>query len=151
MKHEEWLDLARILARRSICRKMKFGCVILDDHGFVTGLGYNQPLRPEQCCLREGVPSGTCLERCWAIHAEQAALIDALPHRRRLRYAYVAGYHGDGTVWQSNGFYCTACARFLYFGGVQYIVVPGSEGPRILSIAEAIDSAYAVALGERRA
>jgi dCMP deaminase len=83
---DEWaLGLAMVTARRSTCKRREVGCVLLNARGHVMGTGYNgvaagQPhcndtWRPYQACPAASAPSGTGLDGCQAIHAEQNALL----------------------------------------------------------------------------
>lgn len=38
---ETFLDLAKVIAKRSTCKRAQVGCVITDDHNRVVGVGYN--------------------------------------------------------------------------------------------------------------
>jgi dCMP deaminase len=90
---DEWaLKLALLTAQRTTCCRRAVGCVLLNARGHVLATGYNgvaagQPhcndvddvgfgpvIHPHAC---SGVtsPSGTNLDGCQAIHAEQNAML----------------------------------------------------------------------------
>jgi dCMP deaminase len=75
------LDLAALVAQRATCARRRVGCVLVNEHGHVLATGYNGPPREFQHCTHEtpcqgaGMPSGTGLELCEAVHAEQNALL----------------------------------------------------------------------------
>lgn len=78
----EWgLSLAKVVATRATCSRRKVGCVLLDITGHVLATGYNGPPRGMPHCTHENpcagadAPSGTGLELCEAVHAEQNALL----------------------------------------------------------------------------
>jgi dCMP deaminase len=78
----QWgLMLARVVATRATCARRQVGCVLLDAAGHVLATGYNGPPRgmnhctPESPCAGANAPSGTELELCEAVHAEQNALL----------------------------------------------------------------------------
>lgn len=89
---EEWaLELARVTAGRSTCLRRAVGCVLLNARGHVLATGYNgvaaglphcnevrvvdgEPSYPH-ACPGASAPSGTRLDACHAIHAEQNALL----------------------------------------------------------------------------
>lgn len=84
---------------RGTCGRRQVGCILVDDQGVVLSTGYNGPARGEPHCRDTGggldracagrhLPSGTGLERCEAIHAEQNALIDCR-QPDRIHTAYV--------------------------------------------------------------
>jgi len=93
------MELARATAKRSTCLRRQVGCVLLDQYGHIIATGYNgvaagmphcnemnphydEPapkglVRPKyiHACSGAASPSGTNLEGCEAIHAEQNALL----------------------------------------------------------------------------
>lgn len=96
---DQWaLGLAKLTAQRSTCLRRAVGCVLLNARGHVLATGYNgvaagQPHCNEElsyqnpawsknwvtshrhACPGATSPSGTNLEGCQAIHAEQNALL----------------------------------------------------------------------------
>lgn len=93
---DEWaMGLAQLTALRSTCLRRQVGCVLLNEKGHVLATGYNgvaagQPhcnhlakdealCDPEDrfpyACTGARSPSGTNLDGCQAIHAEQNALL----------------------------------------------------------------------------
>lgn len=86
------LALARVASTRSTCLRRSVGCVLLDDRGRVLSIGYNGvPSGCPHCnevtqnvngteiygnaCPGARSASGTHLDDCYAIHAEQNALL----------------------------------------------------------------------------
>lgn len=81
------LLLALTLAQRGTCARRKVGCVLVDENFRIIGTGYNGPASGEPHCIEApcagaGLPSGTGLSVCEAIHAEANALIDCRDVRR---------------------------------------------------------------------
>ena len=79
-KHEYFLNIAKACATRSNCYRRVVGCVLVDSHDRILATGYNGvPHDFPHCqigeCPREGKESGTSLNTCHAIHAEQNALL----------------------------------------------------------------------------
>lgn len=94
---DRWaLDLAFVTARRGTCLRRAVGCVLLDAAGRVLATGYNGVARGQphcnaaelierphgrptrvypHACAAAGAASGTQLDGCEAVHAEQNALI----------------------------------------------------------------------------
>jgi dCMP deaminase len=75
---ETMLDIAYVLAQRATCRKLRVGCVIVDQHNKIIGTGYNGvPHHMVHCtdtpCAGVHAPKGSDL--CEAVHAEQNALM----------------------------------------------------------------------------
>lgn len=78
--HETWLQVADVLAARGTCARRRVGCVLVSADGQVLSTGYNGPAPGQHHCTEvpcagAGLPSGTGLDLCEAIHAEQNALI----------------------------------------------------------------------------
>jgi dCMP deaminase len=88
------LSLAQVVATRGTCLRRKVGCVLLDARGRVLATGYNgvarglphcnEPVFDESnpfgagyphACPAAGAASGTDLDGCGAVHAEQNALV----------------------------------------------------------------------------
>lgn len=155
LDHRHYLQLARSLADYSDCQKMRIGAVIVDDLGRTLGAGFNRSVRPEICkqgCMRAEVKSGTMQERCYAIHAEQAAAIQAVANYGfgPGRTCYINGFLVvTGNSFSAEGMTCTFCSRILKAAGVSHLTLPSPSGfPIVQTIEEAIDSAYKWALGE---
>jgi len=95
-RHEWAMALARETAKRSTCLRRAVGCILLDSHGYVLATGYNgvasgmkhcnepytwlpDTIEEEtsfpNACTGAASPSGTNLDACQAIHAEQNALL----------------------------------------------------------------------------
>jgi dCMP deaminase len=151
MTDQELLDLLLATAQRSDCAKLKFGAAAIDAEGTVRVTGYNHHPHPpagytcaERCAggIRKGVKSGTCVERCYAIHAEQHALL-----RGGLGVVEiaVAGLLPDGSLFDNGGgFYCTVCARLMLTAGVQRVSIWSNGERKVLSIHEAWDQSYSI-------
>lgn len=99
---DEWgLQLAQVTASRSTCLRRSVGCVLVDKRGHILATGYNGvaagqkhcnepqdvnvvaylkamkalPVPYPHACPGAQSPSGTNLDGCQAIHAEQNALL----------------------------------------------------------------------------
>lgn len=80
-RDELYLEMARLVGRRSTCPRRQVGCVLVDARGRVLATGYNGVAsgRPHcnegHPCPGAGLASGTGLDKCEAIHAEQNAIL----------------------------------------------------------------------------
>jgi dCMP deaminase len=88
---DEWaLKLALLTAQRTTCLRRAVGCVLLSPRGHVLATGYNgvaaglphcnehdlfEPTGYPHACSGATSPSGSNLDGCQAIHAEQNALL----------------------------------------------------------------------------
>jgi dCMP deaminase len=111
------MDIARLVARRSTCRRRQVGAVVVRDKR-ILATGYNgAPTGLPHCldigCLREelGIPSGERHELCRGLHAEQNVIVQA-------------AYHGvcikGGTLYCTN-LPCAICSKMLINAGIQEI------------------------------
>lgn len=147
--------LGTLLGQASLsdCAKIKFGAAALTQDGRELGLGCNHnPLPAEgwscgrDCVggIRLNVRSGTCVERCYAIHAEQAALLSA---GGRVHEIAVAGVLPDGALFDNGGgFYCTVCARLMAAAGVEVVSIWSQGQRRRLTMAQAWEQSYSIAV-----
>lgn len=79
-KDEYFSNMAQLVSRRATCARRSVGCVLVSGRGHVLATGYNGPASGSDHCIDTpcpgaSYPSGTGLERCEAIHAEQNALL----------------------------------------------------------------------------
>jgi dCMP deaminase len=83
---EYFLSMARLASTRATCARRSVGCVLVNRRNHVVATGYNgvasgmthckgQPGATAMPCPGADCPSGTGLELCEAIHAEQNALL----------------------------------------------------------------------------
>jgi len=112
---DDWaMSLAVITAERATCRRRKVGAVILNDKGHVIATGYNGnasglPHCLDYPCEAVSAPSGTNLDGCEALHAEQNALLQC------------------HNVWTIDSIYvtcspCFTCTKLLLNTSCQRIV-----------------------------
>ena len=152
------------LADLSPCVKAKYGCVIVDPEGIIVGRGWNRSPNPsfsdcKNLCaggIRKGVASGTCIEACYAVHAEQWALLQA-GDRAKGATLFVTGYGSDGErrlddPFSENvamrGFYCSMCARLIWAAGIKEVICDSVNGLITYSLDDIWRDAYAVGSGK---
>ena len=118
-KDHYFMNIAIEVAKRSTCSRRKIGAIIVSDVGEIKSTGYNGnprglPHCDEMGCIRDklGIPSGTRLETCTAVHAEQNALIQA-------------GTNSRGSTLYSTIVPCPICARMILNAQVARVVYIG--------------------------
>ncbi|MDO8971573.1 MAG: cytidine/deoxycytidylate deaminase family protein, partial [Saprospiraceae bacterium] len=106
---EYFLDISRLVAKRSTCLRRTVGAVIVKDKRILT-TGYNgAPSGLAHCantgCLREQlrVPSGERHELCRALHAEMNALLQAAQYGISVK---------DAVMYCTNQ-PCIICAKMI--------------------------------------
>ena len=112
-----FMDITRLVAKRSTCLRRAVGAVIVKDKRILS-TGYNgAPVNITHCsevgCLREklNVPSGEKHELCRGIHAEQNAIIQAAFHGVSIK---------EATLYCTN-LPCSICAKMIINAGIKNI------------------------------
>lgn len=110
---EYFLSMASVVASRATCARRHVGCILVSARRHVLATGYNgPPSRWPHCldapCPGANAPSGSGLDECEAIHAEQNALLQC-----RDVEAVVACYVTTAP--------CVTCTKLLLNTGCQAI------------------------------
>ncbi len=115
-KDRYFMNIAIEVSRRSTCLRRQIGAIIVSDVGEMKSTGYNGnprwlPHCDEIGCIRDklGIPSGTRMETCTAVHAEQNALIQA-------------GTNSRGSTLYSTIVPCPICARMILNAQIARVV-----------------------------
>ncbi len=116
-----FMEMAHLVSTWSSCfaENRSIGAVIVKDKRVMT-TGYNgAPAKTQTCkergyCLRRklNIPSGTRQEVCYAIHAEQNAVVQAAK----------LGISIDGGTCYCTHQPCSVCAKILINAGIERIV-----------------------------
>ncbi len=124
---EYFLEIARIVSKRSTCLRRKVGALIVKDRR-ILATGYNgTPSGIRHCaevgCLRAKlkIPSGQRHELCRGLHAEQNVLLQAALYGISLR---------DSSLYITNQ-PCIICTKMIINAGVREVVIAGSYPDRI--------------------
>lgn len=114
---EYFIEITKIVAKRSTCLRRHVGAILVKDKR-ILATGYNgAPQNIRHCldigCIRESknVPSGERHELCRGIHAEQNLIIQA---------AYY-GISIEGSQLYCTNFPCSICAKMLINAGIKRI------------------------------
>ena len=116
-----FMEMAHVIAGWTSCymEGRSIGCVIVKDKRIMT-TGYNgapaglRTCRERQECMRRklGIASGTRAELCYAIHAEQNAIIQAAK----------LGVSIDGATLYCTHQPCGVCAKMIVNSGIVRVV-----------------------------
>ena len=116
-----FMEMAQLVSTWASCyqEERKVGAVIVKDKRVMT-TGYNgAPAGVSTCvargeCLRKklGIPSGTRHEMCYAVHAEQNAIIQAAK----------LGVNIDGSTLYCTHQPCILCAKMIVNAGIVRVV-----------------------------
>ena len=118
---KRFMDMAKVVSTWSSCyqENRKIGAVIVKDKRILT-TGYNgAPSGVTSCtekqeCIRRklNIKSGTCHELCYAVHAEQNAIIQAARLGIALTDAVLYCTHQPGVI----------CAKMIINSGIKRVV-----------------------------
>jgi len=77
---EYFMTMALLVSSRSTCVRRQVGCVLIDKHNKILATGYNGVAQKQTHCIDKPCPgaeseSGKDIDQCYAIHAEQNALL----------------------------------------------------------------------------
>ncbi len=113
-----FMKIALLVSERSTCFHRKVGAVIVRDNR-ILATGYNQPPSGfPHCdqigCIRDdlNIPSGKNQEICYALHAEQNALMQSA------RF----GIATEGATMYVTHKPCSVCARLMINAGIKRVV-----------------------------
>jgi dCMP deaminase len=134
-KTEHYLNIAKEVAQRSTCFRVKIGAIIVRDDVIVATGYVGAPRKTRDCferenCLRDelGIPHGHRYELCRSVHAEQNAIINAAR-------AGVSVLGGDIYIWgqDKNGkpidaFPCFICKKMIINAGLGKVICSQSKG-----------------------
>ena len=116
---EYFLEMAKLVAKRSTCLRRSVGAVLVKDKRILS-TGYNGAPRGLKHCIDIGcmrqklkIPSGERHELCRALHAEQNALIQASLY----------GISVKGSSLYATNQPCVICAKMLINAGIKEIVI----------------------------
>ena len=134
-KDRYYLDIARAVASRSPCLRVKYGAIIVKNDAIVS-TGYNGPIRGgvncyEVGCLKEilNLPHGRAYDYCPAVHAEENAIINAGRNGSSVLGGVLYLYGTNvktGNVVKSVP--CDRCKRAIINAGITKVVMINEDG-----------------------
>ena len=118
---EYFMEIARVVAKRSNCSRRQVAAVIVKDNHLLS-TGYNGTPRGVANCFDGGcprcagkTPSGKGLDECLCVHAEQNAICQAA------RY----GINVSGSTIYITLSPCLTCAKLIINAGIREVVYDG--------------------------
>ena len=117
--HEYYMNIAIQVSLRSTCIRRKVGAIIVKDNRILS-TGYNgAPSGLPNCCddckrcyrSAHNIPSGQMLDMCYAVHAEQNAILNAMKTGEDLR----------GASLYVNTYPCATCMKLILQVGIRNI------------------------------
>jgi len=129
-KDKYYLDIAKVVSKRSTCLKVLMGSIIVKEDQIIA-TGYVGAPRNTNSSLEHGfclrkklkIPSGTQYELCRSVHAEQNTIINAAR-------AGVSLLKGDMYIYGENrktgnvmnAFPCFICKKMIINAGINRVV-----------------------------
>ncbi len=116
-----FMSIAKVVAERANCSRRKVAAVVVADHRIISTC-YNGTPRGVKNCFDGGCPrcsghakSGSSLEECVCVHAEQNAICQAAYYGIRLAGA---------TIYVTLT-PCLTCAKMIINAGIREVVYAG--------------------------
>ena len=124
---EYFIEIAKVVSKRSTCIRRKYGAVIVKNNKIIS-TGYNgSPKGAINCidsgvCAREvkNIPKGERYELCESVHAEQNAIIQASLADMQDSTIYIFGFEPSGEIATSTP--CLLCQRMIKNAGITKVV-----------------------------
>ena len=135
LKDKYYLNIAREVAQRSTCFRVKIGAVIIrDDQIIATGYA-GAPRKTKDCyergfCLRDKlkIPHGHRYELCRSCHAEQNAIINSARAGVSLLQGNIYIYAQNDKGETIDGFPCFICKKMIINAGLNKIICSSKDG-----------------------
>ena len=115
------MEIAHVVAKRSNCSRRHVGAVVMKDN-HILSTGYNGTPHGVKNCFAGGCPrcageakSGSHLEECLCVHAEQNAICQAALFGSSLK---------GGTIYVTIS-PCLTCAKLIINAGIEEVVYGG--------------------------
>ena len=116
-----FMEIAQVTATRANCSRRKVAAIVVADNRIIS-TGYNGTPRGVKNCFAGGcarcagkAPSGSSLEECICVHAEQNAICQAAYYGTRLAGA---------TIYVTIS-PCLTCAKLIINAGIKEVVYGG--------------------------
>ena len=116
-----FMEIAQVVSKRSTCLRRSVGAVIVKNKQ-ILATGYNGTPHGVVNCFAGGCPrcahtseSGTHLEECLCVHAEQNAICQAALH----------GHAIEGSTIYITISPCLTCAKLIINSGISEVVYGG--------------------------
>ena len=133
-KDQYYLNIAREVAQRSTCMRMKFGAIIVRDDQIIATGYVGVPRNTKDCferenCLRDQlkIPHGQRYELCRSVHAEQNAIINAARAGVSLlggdMFLYAESQKGE----MKNAIPCFICKKMIINAGLNRVICSTKE------------------------
>ena len=115
-KSQDYIRIARDVARLSPCRRRQYGAVLVKN-GVIVSTGFNRPVDGEEGCCDNGLCPG---EDCKMVHSEMSAILNARNIDLKGAKLYLAGLENGKPV--RNVTPCDLCMRIVKVENLSEVV-----------------------------
>ncbi len=146
-KRNYYLDLAKMVSKRSTCLRRSYGAVIVKNDEVISTGYVGAPRGRANCsdlgyCIRAElkIPRGERYELCRSVHAEANAIISASRDKMIDSTLYLTGVEADGS-YVSNSCCCSMCKRMVINAGIKEVVIRDDEDHyRVIPVSDWIEN-----------
>ena len=143
-KDRYYLNIAKEIAQRSTCFRVRFGAIIVKDDVIVSTGYVGAPRKTKDCfergvCLRDEmqIPHGQRYELCRSVHSEQNALINAARSGASVFGGDMFIYAETPQGKKIDSFPCFICKKMLINAGLKRVVSSTRDGEyKVFSVRE---------------
>ena len=141
-KDRYYLNIAKEVAGRSTCFRLKSGVIIVKDD-VIVATGYNGAPRKTKDCLERGeclrdklnIPHGRQYEICRSVHSEQNAIINAARSGASILNGDMYHYAENGKGEKVDALPCYICKKIIINAGLNRFIGSTKNGEyRIFNI-----------------
>ena len=134
-KDKYYLNIAKEVAQRSTCFRMRFGTIIVKDDAIVATGYVGAPRKTKDCfernnCLRDKlkIPHGQRYELCRSVHSEQNAIINAARSGTSILGGdmFLFGERMNGGI--VDALPCFICKKMIINAGLNRVVCSTKDG-----------------------
>ena len=138
-KDKYYLNIAKEVAQRSTCFRVKIGAVIVRGDQIVSTGYVGAPRKTKDCfergdCLRDTlkIPHGQRYELCRSVHAEQNALINAARAGVSIFEGNIYIYGEDKEGKMIDVLPCFICKKMIINSGIEKVICSNKDGSLII-------------------
>ena len=115
-----FMKIAKVVGSRSNCKTRQLGAIVVRDK-LILSTGYNGTPRNLQNCNEGGCPrcndtenykTGTQLDKCFCVHAEENSIIQAAYHGASVRDATIYTFFTP----------CIFCTKTIINAGIKHVI-----------------------------
>ena len=134
-RDQYYLNIAKEVAMRSTCFRLKSGIIIVKND-VIVATGYNGAPRKTKDCLERGeclrdklkIPHGSRYEICRSVHSEQNAIINAARSGTSILDGDMYQYAENGKGEMVDALPCYICKKMIINAGLKRFIGSTKDG-----------------------